>query len=148
MSCSSTLIILQWRHMSVKSSQIADNLTICSTTANNSETPGSRDPHYWAFVRGIHRWRVDSPQKGQVMLKAFPYYDIIMITHKKHSAEWNGINQHGAVIMRLQILFRRWLVAWSHQAIVWTNVDLIQWSRVTFTREILPRYHWLQCVWK
>ena len=24
-------------------------------------------PHYWLFVRGIHRWPVDSPHKGLVM---------------------------------------------------------------------------------
>ena len=30
-----------------------------------------KGPHHLSFVRGIHRWRMDSPQKGQVMWKAF-----------------------------------------------------------------------------
>ena len=33
-----------------------------------------------AFVRGIHRWPVDSPHKGQVMRKVFPYDDLITKT--------------------------------------------------------------------
>ena len=31
-----------------------------------------------AFVRGIHRWSVDSPHKGPVTRKIFPFYDVIM----------------------------------------------------------------------
>ena len=30
------------------------------------------------FVRGIHRWPVNSPQKGQVTRKMFPFDDVIM----------------------------------------------------------------------
>ena len=31
-----------------------------------------------AFVRGIHRWLVNSPHKGPVMRKMFPFDDVIM----------------------------------------------------------------------
>ena len=31
-----------------------------------------------AFVRGIHRWPVNSPNKGPVTRKMFPFYDVIM----------------------------------------------------------------------
>ena len=31
-----------------------------------------------AFVRGIHRWPVNSPHKGQVTPKMFPFDDVIM----------------------------------------------------------------------
>ena len=30
-------------------------------------------------MRGIHRWPVNSPQKGQVKRKMFPFYDVIML---------------------------------------------------------------------
>ena len=33
-----------------------------------------------AFVRGMHRWPVDSSQKGPVTRKMFPFDDVIMIT--------------------------------------------------------------------
>ena len=31
-----------------------------------------------AFVRGIHRWVMDSPHKGPVTRKMFPFHDVIM----------------------------------------------------------------------
>ena len=31
-----------------------------------------------AFVRGIHRWPVNSPHKGLIARKMFPYDDVIM----------------------------------------------------------------------
>ena len=34
-----------------------------------------------AFVRGIHRWLVDSPHKGPVTRKMFPFEDVIMHIH-------------------------------------------------------------------
>ena len=33
-----------------------------------------------AFVRGIHRWPVNSPHKGSVTLKIFPFDDVVMIS--------------------------------------------------------------------
>ena len=35
-------------------------------------------PHYWPFVRGIHRWLVDSPHKGPVTRKMFPFDEVIL----------------------------------------------------------------------
>ena len=32
-----------------------------------------------AFVRGIHRWPVNSPHKGPVTRKMFPFDDVIML---------------------------------------------------------------------
>ena len=32
-----------------------------------------------AFVRGIHRWPVDSPHKGTTTRKMFPFDDVIMV---------------------------------------------------------------------
>ena len=51
-----------------------------------------------AFVRGIHRWPVDSPLKGPVTWKMFPFDDVIMhtqpYTHEnKHQFAHAKINQ-------------------------------------------------------
>ena len=37
-----------------------------------------KDPHYWPFVRGIHRWPVDSSHKGPVMRQVPQSHDVIM----------------------------------------------------------------------
>ena len=34
---------------------------------------------HWPFVRRIHRWPVNSPHKGPVTRKMFPFDDVIMI---------------------------------------------------------------------
>ena len=36
---------------------------------------------YWTFLREIHRWPVDSPDKGPVMWKMLPYHDVIMMLY-------------------------------------------------------------------
>ena len=40
-------------------------------------------PRNWPFVRGIHRWPVNSPHKGPVTRKLFPFDDVIMGTFSK-----------------------------------------------------------------
>ena len=37
-----------------------------------------------AFVRGLHRWLVNSPHKGPVTWKMFPFDDVIMIHDNEH----------------------------------------------------------------
>ena len=54
-------------------------------------------PHYWPFVRGIHPVTGGSTHCCLMT----PYSDI-------------DLGQHW---------LRKWLVAWRHQAIAWTNVD-------------------------
>ena len=41
-----------------------------------------------AFVQGIQRWLVNSPHKGPVMQKIFPFDDIIMRIDIQHSTLW------------------------------------------------------------
>ena len=58
-----------------------------------------------AFVRGIHQWPVDSPQKGPVMQKMFPFDDIMYMwidkfTDKRRcwlckiSSQWKTLCEH------------------------------------------------------
>ena len=41
-----------------------------------------------AFVWGIHRWLLDSPHKGPVTRKMFPFDDVIMLHSQYHSCWW------------------------------------------------------------
>ena len=49
----------------------------------SKETSKSR---YWLFVRGIHRWPVDSLHKGPVNLKTFPCH--VFMLHYKSVTWW------------------------------------------------------------
>ena len=53
-----------------------------------------------AFVRGIHRWSVDSPHKGTLTRKMFPFYDVIMSSLNVTRHCWITFN-----IMSLACLF-------------------------------------------
>ena len=47
-----------------------------------------------AFVRGIHRWPVNSPHKSTVTRKIFPFDDVIMIQNiSSHSHSLVGVVQ-------------------------------------------------------
>ena len=53
--------------------------TVCSAAQRIHRSIGSL-----AFVRGIHRWPVDSSRKGPVTQKIFPIDDVTMNTSKHH----------------------------------------------------------------
>ena len=47
--------------------------SFCGPTSKKHQSP-----HYWPFVRGIHRWPVNSLHKGPVTRKTFPFDNVIM----------------------------------------------------------------------
>ena len=49
------IIIMQFRY----------NMAIISINSHDDVIKWKRFPRYWPFVRGIHRWPVNSPHKGQ-----------------------------------------------------------------------------------
>ena len=46
---------------------------LCGPTSEEHQSP-----HYWPFVRGIHRWPVNSHHKGPLTRKTIPFVDVIM----------------------------------------------------------------------
>ena len=70
---------LQWRHnecYGVSNHQRLDHLLVCRLSGANQRQHQSSAP--MAFVRGIHRWPVDSPHKRHVTRKMLPFDDVIM----------------------------------------------------------------------
>ena len=64
----------QWRHNERDS--VSNHLRLdclSGTDQRNHQSSASL-----AFVRGIHRWPVNSPHKGPVTQKMFPFDDVIM----------------------------------------------------------------------
>ena len=56
------------------------SLTIVYSTVCSSAGQRKNQSSAWlAFVSGIHRWPVNSPHKGPVTRKMFPFDDVIMI---------------------------------------------------------------------
>ena len=65
--------------MSTMASQITSLTIVYSTVYSGIDHKKHQSSASLAFVRGIHRWPVNSPHKGPVMRKRFPFDNIIML---------------------------------------------------------------------
>ena len=59
-------------------SQITSLTIVYSTVYSGVDQRKHQSSALLAFVRGIHRWPVNSPRKGPVSRKMFPFDDVIM----------------------------------------------------------------------
>ena len=61
-------------------SQLTSLTTIYPTVYSGADQGKHQSSASLAFVRGIHRWPVNSPHNGPVTQKMFPFHDVIMGT--------------------------------------------------------------------
>ena len=71
---------LQWRHNGTMASQITSLIIVYSTVYSGADQRKHQSSASLAFVRGIHRWPVNSPHKWSVTRKMFPFDDVIVLT--------------------------------------------------------------------
>ena len=64
--------------MSAMASQFASFMSVYSTVYSGADQRKHQSSASLAFVRGIHRWLMNSPRKGPVTRKMFPFDDVIM----------------------------------------------------------------------
>ena len=64
--------------MGAMASQIISLTVVYSTVYSNADQRKHQSSASLAFVRGIHRWPVNSPHKWPVTRKIFPFDDVIM----------------------------------------------------------------------
>ena len=64
--------------MSTMASQITGNSIVCSTISSDTNQRKHQNSTSLAFVRGIHRWLVDSTHKRPVTWNMLPFDDVIM----------------------------------------------------------------------
>ena len=65
--------------MGAVASQITGPTIVYSTVYSGANQRKHQSSASLAFVRGIHRWSVNSPHKGPVTRKMFPFHDVIMM---------------------------------------------------------------------
>ena len=82
--------------MSAKASQITSLMIVYSTVYSGADQIKHQSSASRAFVRGIHRWPVNSPHKGPVTRKMFPFDDIIMSHPLDH---WTLNRIHSSLTM-------------------------------------------------
>ena len=62
----------------VMASQITGVSIVCSTVCSGADQRKHQSSASLAFMRGIHRWPVNSPHKGPVTRRMFPFDDVII----------------------------------------------------------------------
>ena len=72
--------------MGAMASQISSLTIVYSTVDSGTAQRKHQSSASLAFVRGIHRWPVNSPHKGPVTRKMFPFDDVIM----EYTTSWNS----------------------------------------------------------
>ena len=75
-------ISLLWRHNERDGVSNHRRLVVYSTVCSDADQRKHQSSASLAFVRGIHRWPVNSPHKGPVTRKMFLFDDVIMYLHK------------------------------------------------------------------
>ena len=70
---------LRWRQMGAIASQITSLSIVYSTVYSGADQSKHQSSASLAFVWGIHRGPVNSPHKGPVTRKMFPFDDVIMV---------------------------------------------------------------------
>ena len=65
--------------MGTMESQITGVSIVYSTVCSGADQRKHQSFASLAFVRGIHRWRLNSPLKGPVTQKMFPFDDVIVM---------------------------------------------------------------------
>ena len=79
MCCCALLQSLQWRHNNNGGVSIHQRLDCLFNHFLGADQRKQQSSASLAFVRGIHWWPVDSPLKGPVTRKMFPFDDVIMM---------------------------------------------------------------------
>ena len=104
--------------MSAMASQITGVSIVYSTICSGADKKNIKAPCHWPlWGRGIHRWPVNSPHKGPVTRKMFPFDDVIMKMRRPHDKE--GL-LYGEIAVWCQ---RGWDTLYGRIANVWAMTD-------------------------
>ena len=75
-------------------SQITSLTIIYSAIYSGTDQRKHQSSASLALVRGIHRWPVNSPHKGPVTWKMFPFDDVIMRYHMPQYPHYWNVTSH------------------------------------------------------
>ena len=117
--------------MSAVASQITSPTSVYSTVYSGVDQRKHQSSVSLAFVRGIHRWPLNSPQKGQVTRKMYPFDDVIMVP--RYSEHWQSV--HVWYIFNLNLLTSVWHYwisvsnAWFSELCLDHSLYIWSWNR-------------------
>ena len=74
--------------MSALASQFTSGSIVCSTVGSGADQRKHQSSASLAFVRGIHQWPGNSPHKGPLTQKMYPFDNVIICFEYKSSLAW------------------------------------------------------------
>ena len=91
--------------MSAVASQITSVTIVYPTVYSGEDQWKHQSSASVAFVRGIHRWPVNSPRKGPVTRKVFPFDDVIMSIggESQCGPDQKGVNFDSRFILNVKV---------------------------------------------
>ena len=93
-----------------------------------------------AFVRGIHRWPVNSPHKGPVKRTMFPFDDVIMLCSVENwRKSWRSVTFvcYSSILNHVNTT-QSWSIVISPCAALFVSTDLILQIRIWWDNELHP----------
>ena len=103
--------------MNVMASQIISLTIVYSSMYSGADQRIHQSSTSLAFVRGIHRWPVNSPHKGPVSLKMFPFDDVIMWL--EHSINFDIRLQTTSIAWECQ-----WIISFHFRELSWDAINV------------------------
>ena len=112
--------------MSMMASPIPSLTIVYSTVYSGRDQRKHQSSASLAFVRGIHRWPVNSPHKGPVMWKMFPFDDVIMELLQLYVPQGSASLSLGFLHFPhlCQLALR------GHTPAVWTNNPIVEAAKM------------------
>ena len=107
--------------------QIPGVSIVCSTVCSGADQRKYQSSAPLAFVRWIHQCPVDSPHKGPVTRKMFPFDDVIMphtVIVFTHALLWKHNERHLQIPVYMP---ENWMNAKYFQVISLRNLVPLQW---------------------
>ena len=121
--------------MDAIASQITSLTIVYSTVYSDADQRKHQSSTSLAFVRGIHRWPVNSPHKWPITRKMFPFDDVIMCT-----VAANSLYSHERIVLVLTYPPLDKMAAYSQT----TFLNAFSWMKM-FEFEL--KFHWSLFLW-
>ena len=105
-------------------------------------------PRHWLFVRGIHRWPVNSLHKGPVTRKMFPFDDVIMVWQEYILVTAGTLITLAVANMNRQVaggLHKYMARSQCFNSLCSVDAYIFQWTRLSFATNglspVRPRHY-------
>ena len=100
--------------MGAMASQVTSLTIVYSTVESATDEEKHQSSAALDFVRGIHRWPVNSPHKGSVRRKIFPFDDVIMNAQQRTNPVVNTLRPRENYWHFADDIFKSFFLDWEY----------------------------------